>query len=64
MPTPPPPIRIEKGNATHEELAALTTLLLTRATHAGLDTQASTPTPHTTTWHPHPFHPPHSWQTP
>ncbi|WP_302186008.1 acyl-CoA carboxylase epsilon subunit, partial [Streptomyces sp. AC550_RSS872] len=32
MPTPPPAIRIEKGNATHEELAALTTLLLTRTT--------------------------------
>ncbi|MFC7820062.1 MULTISPECIES: acyl-CoA carboxylase epsilon subunit [unclassified Streptomyces] len=62
MLTPPPPIRIEKGQATDEELAALAALLLSRAARAGVD--APTPTPGTTSWRPHRFHPPHSWQTP
>lgn len=62
MLTPPPPIRIEKGQATDEELAALAALLLSRAARAGVDVQASTPG--TTSWRPHPFHSPHSWQTP
>ncbi|MBQ1100512.1 MULTISPECIES: acyl-CoA carboxylase epsilon subunit [unclassified Streptomyces] len=61
MLTPPPPIRIEKGQATDEELAALAALLLSRATRADVDAQASTPG--TTSWRPRPFHPPHSWQT-
>ncbi|MCI0382973.1 acyl-CoA carboxylase epsilon subunit [Streptomyces sp. CNQ085] len=62
MLTPPPPIRIKKGQATDEELAALAGLLLSRAIRAGSDAQASTPG--TTSWRPRPFCAPHSWQMP
>ncbi|MFE9774358.1 acyl-CoA carboxylase subunit epsilon [Streptomyces sp. NPDC005931] len=61
MLTPTAPIRIEKGQATEEELAALTILLLSRRARPGPGTEASSPG--TTSWRPHPFHAPHSWQT-
>ena len=57
-----PCIRVEKGEATDEELAALTVLLLTRATQSATGTEAHSPG--ATGWHPDPFHPPHSWQAP
>ncbi|MFH8337836.1 acyl-CoA carboxylase subunit epsilon [Streptomyces sp. AM6-12] len=59
-PSPTPPIRVEKGEATDEELAALTVLLLSRTALAGPGTEASSPG--TTSWRPHSFHAPHSWQ--
>ncbi|MFJ5997462.1 acyl-CoA carboxylase subunit epsilon [Streptomyces sp. NPDC092370] len=61
MPTPTAPIRIEKGEATEEELAAVAVLLLSRSARAGTGTEISSPG--TTSWRPHPFHAPHSWQT-
>ncbi|MGW4568536.1 acyl-CoA carboxylase subunit epsilon [Streptomyces sp. NPDC004561] len=58
--SPTPPIRVEKGEATDEELAALTVLLLSRGALA--DAGAEPSTPGTTCWRPHAFHAPHSWQ--
>ncbi|MFJ9815438.1 acyl-CoA carboxylase epsilon subunit [Streptomyces sp. NPDC101151] len=55
-----PPIRVEKGEATQEELAALAVLLLSRSALAGAGTDPATPG--TTSWRPHAFHAPHSWQ--
>jgi len=52
------PIRVEKGEATDEELAALAVLLLSRTAMAGPEPS----TPGTTSWRPHGFHAPHSWQ--
>jgi hypothetical protein len=61
-PTPAPtaPIRVEKGRASDEELAALTVLLLSRGALAGAGAHPSSPG--TTSWRPHAFHAPHSWQ--
>ncbi|MEV5873240.1 acyl-CoA carboxylase epsilon subunit [Streptomyces sp. NPDC052101] len=61
-PTTPltPPIRVEKGEATEEELAALAVLLLSRGALAGAGAEPASPG--TTSWRPHAFHPPHSWQ--
>ncbi|MER6332050.1 acyl-CoA carboxylase subunit epsilon [Streptomyces sp. NPDC001034] len=58
--SPVPPIRVEKGEATDEELAALTVLLLSRTALPGPG--ADTSSPGTTSWRPHSFHAPHSWQ--
>ncbi|MET7854937.1 acyl-CoA carboxylase subunit epsilon [Streptomyces avermitilis] len=58
-----PCIRIEKGAATDEELAALTVLFLTRAPRPDPDTAPPSPGS-TTAWRPDPFHAPHSWQAP
>ncbi|MFE8944873.1 acyl-CoA carboxylase epsilon subunit [Streptomyces sp. NPDC002076] len=58
--SPTPPIRVEKGQATDEELAALAVLLLSRGALAGADAEPSSPG--TTSWRPHAFHAPHSWQ--
>ncbi|MFE9449691.1 acyl-CoA carboxylase epsilon subunit [Streptomyces sp. NPDC006739] len=55
-----PPIRVEKGEATEEELAALAVLLLSRAARAGDGAEPSSPG--TTSWRPHAYHAPHSWQ--
>ncbi|MFE2102690.1 MULTISPECIES: acyl-CoA carboxylase epsilon subunit [unclassified Streptomyces] len=54
------PIRVEKGEATQEELAALAVLLLSRTALAGSGAEPSSPG--TTSWRPHAFHAPHSWQ--
>ncbi|MDQ1041672.1 hypothetical protein QFZ75_008174 [Streptomyces sp. V3I8] len=53
-------LRIEKGEATDEDLAALTVLLLTRAarTAPGGAYRARS----TTSWRPHHFRAPNSWQ--
>ncbi len=53
-------IRIERGDASPEELAVLTVLLLTRTAA----TATAHPARHTTPWQPHLFHAPHSWQAP
>ncbi|MFF5023384.1 acyl-CoA carboxylase subunit epsilon [Streptomyces collinus] len=58
--SPTPPIRVERGEATDEELAALTVLLLSRSALAGQGAEPSSPG--TTSWRPHAFHAPHSWQ--
>ncbi|MFJ8885247.1 acyl-CoA carboxylase subunit epsilon [Streptomyces sp. NPDC102402] len=59
-PSSTPCIRIEKGAATPEELAALTVLFLARAPRdAG--TEADGPGA-ATSWLPDLFHAPHSWQ--
>ncbi|WP_031090999.1 acyl-CoA carboxylase subunit epsilon [Streptomyces sp. NRRL WC-3549] len=58
-----PCIRIEKGAATPEELAALTVLFLTRAPAATAAAETRRPGS-TTAWRPDPFHAPHSWQAP
>ncbi|CAK7280234.1 MULTISPECIES: acyl-CoA carboxylase epsilon subunit [Streptomyces] len=58
--SPTPPIRVERGQATAEELAALTVLLLTRAARPAPGAEPTSPG--TTSWRPHPFHAPHSWQ--
>ncbi|MGW0207857.1 acyl-CoA carboxylase epsilon subunit [Streptomyces sp. NPDC003233] len=58
--SPTPPIRVEKGQATDEELAALAVLLLSRGALAGAGAEPSSPG--TTSWRPHAFHAPHSWQ--
>ncbi|MFS4091620.1 acyl-CoA carboxylase epsilon subunit [Streptomyces sp. AF1A] len=65
FPTPAPtapiaPIRVEKGRAGDEELAALAVLLLSRGALAKAGAQPSSPG--TTSWRPHVFHAPHSWQ--
>ncbi|MFD4528565.1 acyl-CoA carboxylase epsilon subunit [Streptomyces sp. NPDC058470] len=57
-----PGIRIEKGETTDEELAALTVLLLTRSTPT-TSTDPDPDSPHSSPWRPDPFHAPHSWQT-
>ncbi|MEU5535483.1 acyl-CoA carboxylase subunit epsilon [Streptomyces sp. NPDC020362] len=54
------PIRVEKGEATDEELAAIAVLLLSRSALAGNGAEAVSPG--TTSWRPHAFHAPHSWQ--
>ncbi|MFI1484453.1 acyl-CoA carboxylase subunit epsilon [Streptomyces sp. NPDC020747] len=51
-------LRIEKGVATPEDLAALTVLFLTRARA----TAGAPRAPGTTVWRPHGFRAPHSWQ--
>ncbi|GAA3889218.1 hypothetical protein GCM10023084_47250 [Streptomyces lacrimifluminis] len=55
-----PGLRIEKGKATVEELAALTVLLLSRSALAlrvgGPDGS------HPTSWRPQTFDAPHSWR--
>jgi len=57
-----PGLRIEKGETTDEELAALTVLLLSRTALAfPVDGPDS---PHPTSWHPQPFDAPHSWRKP
>jgi Acyl-CoA carboxylase epsilon subunit len=58
--SPTAPIRVEKGQATEEELAALAVLLLSRAALAAPGTEPVSPG--TTCWRPHAFHAPHSWQ--
>ncbi|MBJ6640824.1 MULTISPECIES: acyl-CoA carboxylase epsilon subunit [unclassified Streptomyces] len=58
--SPTPPIRVEKGQATDEELAALAVLLLSRTALAGAGTEPGSPG--TTSWRPHAYHAPHSWQ--
>ncbi|MGW2704498.1 acyl-CoA carboxylase epsilon subunit [Streptomyces sp. NPDC001340] len=58
--SPTAPIRVEKGEATQEELAALAVLLLSRTAPAGSGAEPSSPG--TTSWRPHAFHAPHSWQ--
>ncbi|MFE1882465.1 acyl-CoA carboxylase epsilon subunit [Streptomyces diastatochromogenes] len=58
--SPTAPIRVEKGEATEEELAALAVLLLSRSALAGSGAEPSSPG--TTSWRPHAFHAPHSWQ--
>ncbi|ANP50111.1 hypothetical protein J2Z21_001183 [Streptomyces griseochromogenes] len=55
-----PPIRVEKGEATDEELAAIAVLLLSRGALAGAGAEVTSPG--TTSWRPHAFHAPHSWQ--
>ncbi|MEU9993214.1 acyl-CoA carboxylase subunit epsilon [Streptomyces sp. NPDC048045] len=55
------PIRVEKGEATDEELAAIAVLLLSRSALAGNGAEAASPG--TTSWRPHAFHAPHSWQS-
>ncbi|MBV2355229.1 acyl-CoA carboxylase subunit epsilon [Streptomyces sp. J2-1] len=60
LPTPVPPIRVEKGEATQEELAALAVLLFSRAALPDDGTEPATPG--TTSWRPHAYHAPHSWQ--
>ena len=61
--SPTAPIRVEKGEATEEELAALAVLLLSRTALAGSGAEAPSPgSPGTTSWRPHAFHAPHSWQ--
>ncbi|MDL2081913.1 acyl-CoA carboxylase epsilon subunit [Streptomyces sp. GXMU-J15] len=63
-PRDPALVRVERGVADEEELAALTALLLARAA------AAHTPAPHphlrtTAHWTRHrPYHSPHSWQAP
>lgn len=57
---PHPPIRIEKGQATDEEIAALAVLLLGHGAQPGAD--ATPASPGAAPWRPHPFHAPHSWQ--
>jgi hypothetical protein len=55
-----PGLRIEKGEATAEELAALTVLLLSRS---ALALPVGGPgSSHTTSWHPQTFDAPHSWR--
>ncbi|MEU1017334.1 acyl-CoA carboxylase epsilon subunit [Streptomyces sp. NPDC005900] len=54
-------IRIEKGEVTDAELAALTVLLLSLTTPR--PTTPFTPTPPTTAWRRDNYRPPHSWQT-
>ncbi|WP_369392523.1 acyl-CoA carboxylase subunit epsilon [Streptomyces sp. CG1] len=56
----PPPIRVEKGEATEEELAAVAVLLLSRGALAGAGAEPAAPG--APSWRPHTFHPPHSWQ--
>lgn len=56
-------IRIEKGAATPEELAALTVLFLTRAPRTAPGAEPGRPGS-TTVWRPDLFHAPHSWQSP
>ncbi|KUN90318.1 hypothetical protein AQJ66_00425 [Streptomyces bungoensis] len=58
--SPTAPIRVEKGEATAEELAALAVLLFSRSAQAGPGTELGSPG--TASWRPHPFHAPHSWQ--
>ncbi|NEB74589.1 acyl-CoA carboxylase subunit epsilon [Streptomyces sp. SID14478] len=62
MSSPTPPIRIEKGQATAEELAALTVLLLSREALAGPGAEPSTPG--TSVWRLSPFQAPCSWRAP
>ncbi|MEV7684946.1 acyl-CoA carboxylase subunit epsilon [Streptomyces bungoensis] len=58
--SPTAPIRVERGEATDEELAALAVLLFSRSALAGPGTELGSPG--TASWRPHPFHAPHSWQ--
>ncbi|MEU1406472.1 acyl-CoA carboxylase subunit epsilon [Streptomyces sp. NPDC005728] len=58
--SPTAPIRVEKGEATEEELAAIAVLLLSRTALAGSGPEPSSPG--TTSWRPPAFHAPHSWQ--
>ncbi|MGN5380606.1 hypothetical protein BIV25_22325 [Streptomyces sp. MUSC 14] len=58
--SPVPPIRVERGQATAEELAALTVLLLSRSAQTAPD--AAPATDGGTSWRPHAYHAPHSWQ--
>ncbi|AZM55277.1 hypothetical protein DMA15_24165 [Streptomyces sp. WAC 01529] len=53
-------IRIEKGEVTDDELAAVTVLLLSRA--AAPTRTTARPAPPTTAWRRDDFHAPHSWQ--
>lgn len=56
--TAPSPIRIERGTATSEELAALTVLLLSRTSPP----PPSRPTRNISPWRPRHFQP-RSWQS-
>ncbi|MGY1502753.1 acyl-CoA carboxylase epsilon subunit [Streptomyces sp. QTS52] len=56
-----PGLRIEKGKATVEELAALTVLLLSRSALA-LRVGGPDSSHPTSSWHPQPFDAPHSWR--
>ena len=55
-----PGIRIEKGEATDEDLAALTVLLLSRLARPTPDTEPGTPG--VNSWRPRAFRAPNSWQ--
>jgi hypothetical protein len=55
-------IRVEKGHAEPEEVAAITVLFLSRSARSG--TRADVSSPGTASWRPHTFRAPHSWQTP
>ncbi|MFP3992905.1 acyl-CoA carboxylase epsilon subunit [Streptomyces sp. E11-3] len=50
-------IRIEKGEVTEDELAAVTVLLMSRAITPPTTTATDPPS-----WHPDGFRAPHSWQ--
>ncbi|KOV69191.1 acyl-CoA carboxylase epsilon subunit [Streptomyces sp. MMG1121] len=58
--SPVPPIRVERGQASAEELAVLAVLLLSRGALAAPGTVPASPG--STSWRPHAFHAPHSWQ--